>query len=132
VKPSAVTERAGCVSLATRVITKQNAEIDTCERITGDVINVRTDGRVEGCTTVPKSDWSKDLACAKADWTSAVPCDAEAVKRLDEQDQTQQTSAKFEMVKIGELAGDFNCADVRAKLPAIKRATPTPASCDCK
>jgi hypothetical protein len=126
-----VTERAGCVSLATRIITKQNIDVDTCEHLVGDVVNVNTEGRVEGCTTVPMADWNKGLTCEAADWKSATSCDANAVQALDTQQQTQTSTAKFELVKIGGLSDDVTCADVRKMLPAITRTKPTPVTCDC-
>jgi hypothetical protein len=130
--PTVVTERAGCVSLATRVITKMDVEVEDCEKLVGTVTNLKTDGRVYGCTVVPMAQWDEDsVACSETAWNAATRCDDAQAVRLDDQDQSQQTTATFEMIKIGAPGDAVNCPDVRAALEAIDRTTPTPSTCTC-
>ncbi|HMI94361.1 MAG TPA: calcium-binding EGF-like domain-containing protein, partial [Polyangiales bacterium] len=130
-----VSERAGCVSLATRVISHLDADVASCERIVGNVVNVKTEGRVRSCIKVAEADWEDDLTCSSADWDGAdnsTRCNEGDIERFDEQDQSNTSQATFEMIKIGETADTVSCADVRKALPAIKRTTPTPISCGCQ
>jgi hypothetical protein len=130
--PTVVTERAGCVSLATRVVTNMDVEVEDCEKLVGTVANLRTDGRVYGCTQVPMAEWENDsVTCTEAAWNAATACDSDQATRLDDQDQSQQTTATFELVKIGSLDDTVDCADVRAALEAIDRTTSTPPTCTC-
>jgi hypothetical protein len=124
--PLTIATRASCVSVATRVITKMDADVKDCGKITGDVINLKTEGRVHSCITVAKADWGKDMTCRKADWDAAKAssnsCDSTP---FDGQDQSQNSKASFDLVKIGELADSVDCAAVRAALPAIDHGPPT-------
>ena len=129
---SKVTHRAGCVSVATRFITRLEADVQTCDRIVGEVIQVRAEGRVHSCTLVPPDKWDDDISCDAEDWSEAEPCSADDVQRLDEQNQDQTSKARFELVKIGDLRDTIGCADVRDALPAVSRSTPTPIACDCR
>ena len=129
---SNITHRAGCVSVATRFITRLEADVQTCDRIVGEVIQVRAEGRVQSCTLVPEVDWAKDIKCDADDWANAELCSADDVKRLDEQNQDQTSKARFELVKIGDLRDTISCSDVREALPAVSRSTPTPIACDCR
>src|SRR5204863_128336 len=80
-----VQERAGCVSIAARVITHLEAEVKDCTHITGTVINDKSEGRVYGCTLVDKgtcdtnnascTGWKKDVTCTPDDWKKQTACD---------------------------------------------------------
>jgi hypothetical protein len=130
-----VSERAGCVSVATRLITRMHATIASCERIVGELVNVKSEARVAGCTLVPESQWEEDITCEAADWSAADQpgerCDDDALMRLDEQDQSLNSSATFELVKIGNLDDEIECSHVRDELPAFPHTTPTPIDCNC-
>jgi hypothetical protein len=102
-----VDQRAGCVSVATRVLSHMEARVDSCARLVGAYVNEKSEGRVNSCTVVDKgtcnpadpndcSGWSKDVACNAADWRSATPCDSEMINRLyDDQNQSQNAKATF-------------------------------------
>jgi len=132
-----IDERAGCVSLALRVIGHFEADVQSCTRITGAVVNERTEGRVKSCTMVEKgtcnpsnpndcTGWHKDVTCNASDWASARRCGPEEIARLDDdQNQKQDTKSTFELVRMGDKGMPFTCDDVRTKLPAIVRAQPT-------
>ena len=113
--------------MATRVITHLEVEVEDCTSMKGKVINESTEGRVHSCTIQPKADWDKDTTCTAADWADASEnCSAEDLVRLDDdQNQSQNSDATFELVRIGSLDDDVDCADVRAALPAIVRPVPT-------
>lgn len=128
---SVPTERAVCVSVASRIITRLEADVESCERIVGEVVNVHSEGRVGSCALVPMGEDQDDFSCNAGDWDTLQRCDAAAVQRLDEQDQSQTSTASFELVKIGGPDDDIDCHDVRAALPALVRTTPTPIACDC-
>ena len=129
-----VTHRAGCVSLATRVVSHLNADVVECDRIVGNVVNVKTEGRVHSCIKVPESEWEFDnVSCSADDWEAAtMRCEPADIERYDEQDQSNTNQATFEMIKIGEPDDKVDCAAVRKALPAIKRTPPTPISCACQ
>jgi hypothetical protein len=132
-----IDERAGCVSTAIRVIAHLEANVESCTRITGNVVNDKTEGRVKSCTLVPKgtcsptnpsdcSGWKQDITCNSADWTAARRCGPDELDRLDDdQNQTQNSKATFEMVKIGPKGANLGCNDVKTTLPAIVRPVPT-------
>jgi hypothetical protein len=132
-----IDERAGCVSTALRVIAHFEGNVESCTRITGNVVNDKTEGRVQSCTLVPKgtcnaanpsdcSGWKQDVTCNAADWTAARRCGPDELDRLDDdQNQTQNSKATFEMVKIGSKGANLDCDDVRTALPAIVRSVPT-------
>jgi hypothetical protein len=115
--------RVGCVSTAIRAIGHLEGRIESCGRLTGKVISESTEGRVHSCTVLRMADWdSYDVTCTNKDWSNARRCTDDQVKFLDEQDQTEQASANFELVKLGELeAEDIDCPAVRKALPAIPR-----------
>jgi hypothetical protein len=74
------------------------------------------------------ADWSPgrpDVECTSADVASMTQCNADHLEVLDEQDQSQNTTATFELIKIAELSDPKTCIDVREALPAIERSTPT-------
>lgn len=122
---TAVRRRTACVSVASRVVTHLDVTIQACGRLTGSVFNDLTEGRVHSCIQVAESKWNVEQRCTAADWANDddnVPCSAEQVQFLDEQDQSQESEATFELVKLGGLdATDIDCAAVREKLPAIVR-----------
>jgi hypothetical protein len=118
-----VAERAGCVSGGGRVITHLEGEVESCERLVGEVINEESEARIYSCTLAPEGDWdTENVNCGASDWSSATRCNADQVDFLDKQKQDNISSASFELVKIGEL-GDtgINCLKVREALPAISR-----------
>lgn len=141
-----IDERAGCVSVALRVITHVEATLDSCTHITGQVVNEKTEGRVHSCTLVNKGSpcdtsqdythpgespsncvgWGTDITCNPSDWSSATAkCQAEDLDRLDnDQNQKQNSKATFELEKIGNLGDPLTCTDVRA-------ACFPPGSTDC-
>jgi hypothetical protein len=132
-----VDQRAACVSLAARVIAHFEGELESCTRISGTLINEKTDGRVLGCTIAPKgtcdsanpndcSGWRQDLTCNPSDWTGGPRCSQEDIDRLDDdQNQNQDARATFEMIRIGDVGASLNCPDVRQALPPIQRPIPT-------
>ena len=132
-----VDQRAGCVSVATRVLSHLEARVDSCTRLLGTYVNEKSEGRVNSCTVVDKgtcnpadlndcSGWTKDVTCTAADWRAATPCDIEEINRLDDdQNQGQNAKATFEAVRIGAVGGMATCNDVITALPAIERTTPT-------
>jgi Calcium-binding EGF domain/EGF domain len=119
-----INRRMGCVSVALRGMGRFQVEIDTCTRLTGLLLEGRTEGRVHSCTQLRESDWdSLDVTCSADDWATAPRlCGDEEVEFLDTQDQTNSSSATFEMVKLAPVdAEGLDCDDVRMKLPAIER-----------
>ena len=121
-----ITERAACVSVATRIITHLEVEVDTCTELSGNVINESTEGRVHSCLIQPSDEWDQDATCSSDDWDTGERCTDEDLVRLDDdQNQEQTSNATFRMVKIGSLDDDVDCADVRAELPAVERPVPT-------
>ncbi len=132
-----VDQRAGCVSVATRVLSHLEARVDSCTRLVGTYVNEKAEGRVHSCTVVDKgtcnpadpndcSGWKNDVACNAADWRSATPCGTEEINRLDDdQNQSQNAKATFEAVRIGAVGGLATCDDVRQMLPSIDHSTPT-------
>jgi hypothetical protein len=129
--------RAGCVSVATRFINKLDADVETCTKITGDVVNVMSEGRVHSCLLVPMpavNTWATSVTCNPSDWpvspSDARYCTSDNLQVLDDQDQSQRSQATFELVKIGGL-GDTppDCAAVRRALPAITRGATSPVAC---
>ena len=42
------------------VVTRLEADVQTCERIVGEVIQVRAEGRVHSCTRVPMDQWDDE------------------------------------------------------------------------
>lgn len=111
--------RTGCVSTAVRVIGHLEGTINSCARLTGKVVNDKTEGRVYSCAVLRTADWDKlDVTCNKQDWASARRCTPEQADFLDDQDQTSRSEADFEMVKLGDLnAMDIDCEAVRKALP---------------
>jgi hypothetical protein len=132
-----IDQRAACVSVAARVVTHLEGEIESCTRITGEMFNEKTEGRALSCTMVEKgacnsanpndcSGWREDVGCTPEEWSSGTRCEAEDVARLDDdQNQLQDSRATFEMVRMGNLGEELNCPDVRRVLPPIVRAVPT-------
>ena len=115
--------RIGCVSTALRAIGYLQGRIDSCSRLSGKVISEKTEGRVHSCMVLRAADWdSYDVTCSAKDWNNARRCTQDQVKFLDEQDQTTQAGADFELVKLGDVdATDIDCAAVRSALPALPR-----------
>ncbi len=134
-----IDQRAGCVSVAVRLIGHLEEQVDTCSHLIGTVITDKTEGRVHSCTLVDKgtcdpdspnscTGWSKDITCNTADWAAAdtaARCTSADLDRLDnDQNQKENTTSTFEMVKLGSLEQSLGCPDVRAALPAIMRSSP--------
>jgi hypothetical protein len=120
---SLIATRVGCVSTAIRSIGYLDGKIESCGRMTGKMITEKTEGRVHSCTVLRTMDWdSVDVTCSAKDWANARHCTPDQVKFLDEQDQTTDVSATFELVKLGGLdATNIDCAAVRSNLPALSR-----------
>ncbi|HVU06159.1 MAG TPA: EGF domain-containing protein [Polyangiaceae bacterium] len=131
----AIDERAGCVSVAARIVTHLEATVESCTRITGRVVNEKSEGRVHSCTVVDKGTcdannkcdgWTKDVGCGAADWTAATKCEDADVSRLDDdQNQAQDSRATFELVRIGDKGASLDCPDVRSQFPALAHNPPT-------
>jgi Calcium-binding EGF domain/EGF domain len=113
--------RTGCVSTALRSVNHLLGRIESCGRLTGKVVNDKTEGRVHSCSVLRASDWDgTDVTCSSADWSNARRCTDDEIKFLDDQDQTTQASADFELVKLGDsTATNIDCAAVRKALPAF-------------
>jgi hypothetical protein len=130
-----VDQRAGCVSVAARIITHLEATVESCTRITGKVVNEKSEGRVHSCTLVDKGTctsstkcdgWSKDVTCNKADWAASTKCADQDVTNLDDdQNQAQDSRATFELVRIGDKGAALDCPDVRSQYPALSHNPPT-------
>ena len=118
-----VSRRAGCASLGTRVVTQVTATIDRCDRLVGDIENLATEVRVHSCTVLGSADWDTlEVKCDKTSWQKARKCNDTQIDFLDTQDQTQHTTATFEMIKLGPLSdASFDCDSVRTALPPIPR-----------
>jgi hypothetical protein len=109
------------------------------------VINDKTEGRVHSCSIVDKTKddqgvacptpddpnkwcgWSRDVTCTAADWKAATQCATADIDRLDDdQNQTQNSNATFELIRVGDVGDDVTCEKVRTDLlPATPRRTPT-------
>ncbi len=127
-----VAQRAACVSGGGRVISRLQGSVDSCTRLTGEVVgdtNRPPVARIHSCTLAPvgpdenNGNWDTvDVTCTASDWSSQTPCNTAQVEFLDQQKQDQVSEATFEMVKIGELGdADMTCETVRTTLPEIPR-----------
>jgi hypothetical protein len=114
--------RSGCVSTAVRTINRLDGRIETCGRLTGKIVNEKTEGRVHSCSVVRQSDWDTlDVSCQTSDWNAARLCDDDQIAFLDGQDQTSMAMADFELIKLADLnASNIDCAAVRSMLPATE------------
>jgi hypothetical protein len=131
-----IAERAGCISIALRVITHLEGQVKDCSHLVGTVVNDKTEGRVHSCTHVPKGGtcdpstmscpgWGKDITCTADDWKAAERCDDSDLGRLDDdQNQVQDTKATFYMEKIGSIGDTFSCEDVQQKVMGPKMLAP--------
>jgi hypothetical protein len=115
--------RVGCVSTAIRSIGNLDGRIESCGRMTGKVNTEKTEGRVHSCQVLRMADWDGlDVTCSAQDWANARRCNKDQISFLDQQDQTTEATADFEMIKIADAdATDIDCAAVRKALPAIPR-----------
>jgi hypothetical protein len=115
--------RVGCVSVALRSVAHLDGRVEACGRLTGKVISEKNEGRVHSCSVLRMADWDTvDVTCTAKDWANARRCTPDEIKFLDDQDQTSQGSATFEMVKIADAnATGIDCDAVRKALPAIVR-----------
>lgn len=119
---SLVGERVGCISTGIRSIRTFDGRIDACDRMSGRMVIDRFDVRVQGCTVIRMSEWDTGaVSCDTAAWEDARRCNDEEVEFIDQQDLPYQTGGKFEFVKLGGLDTDFDCAKVRAALPALTK-----------
>lgn len=120
---SKIDRRLGCASVALRSTGSSRMNIDSCDSLSGNLLDTLVVGRVHSCTVLRMTDWeSTDVTCTRDDWSAARRCTKEEVEFLDEQDQSNMVSATFEMQKLGGLDGpDQDCPAARAKLPAIVR-----------
>lgn len=133
-----IEQRAGCVSVAARVITHLEATVQSCTRIIGTAVNEKTEGRVHSCMLVDKGGacnpndlndcpgWKKDVTCNASDWQSAsARCSDQDLIRLDDdRNQAQASVATFELVRVGAATDPYTCADVRKNFPPFARSTP--------
>jgi hypothetical protein len=118
-----IERRLGCVSVAVRAVGSLRVDVDTCSRLTGVLLENKTEGRVHSCSVLRMADWEvNDITCRARDWSDARRCTKDEVEFLDGQDQGNMASATFEMQKIAPLDAEADCAAVRSKLPAIVRS----------
>lgn len=111
--------RSACVSSALRVVNYLDGAIETCDRITGSVVNVKTEGRVFDCRRAASD--STDHSCTQSDWASLVACNDAEIDTLDGQSAAQDSTATFELVKITSDADStsVSCQTVKQSLPAL-------------
>lgn len=132
-----IEQRAGCLSIAARVITHLEVTVQSCTRMIGTVVNERSEGRVHGCALVDQGDceqsnpndcsgWHENISCTPEYWQTAARCATEDLDRLDDdQNQKQNSKATFELVRIGDIGDSLTCEDAREALPAETRPVPT-------
>jgi hypothetical protein len=129
-----VSGRAGCVSLAARTITRLEVDVESCSRMVGEIIDVETKGRVQGCTLIDvptpgDQDDPEDydpITCTADDWDEQQACGVDELDKLDaDENQAQVSKVQFELIRIGDVDDEVTCADVREQLPAFERNTPT-------
>jgi hypothetical protein len=119
---SLVATRVGCVSVGLRMIRSFDGKFESCSRLRGSVEITRFDARVEGCTIVRMNEWNVgEVSCDQRGWRDAPRCDAEQTQFIDEQDLPRETGGEFELVKLGGLEDDIDCATVRKALPPLPR-----------
>jgi hypothetical protein len=119
---SVVASRVGCVSVGIRMVRAFDGKIESCTRLKGRVDITRFDARVKSCTLVRKADWDEgEVACDAKEWAEAPRCNEEQTQFIDEQDLPFETGGEFELVKLGSLEDDIDCAKVRKALPALPR-----------
>lgn len=118
---TAVRRRASCVSVASRVVTHLEGKIEACGRLTGKVLNDKTEGRVYSCIQVADSKWNEPQSCTAADWANDdanKPCTVEQKDFLDQQDQSQKSEGTFVMVRLADISvSTVDCDEVRSALP---------------
>lgn len=126
-----ITQRAGCLSGATRVKTHMEADVESCTKLTGTVVNDDTKTRFHSCLLVDAgggmSDWrTLDVTCNASDWADvgAMPCTDAHVNFLDAQSPSAVSDASFELVKIAGLSdAEPTCGEVRTELPGFGART---------
>lgn len=117
-----VDSRVGCVSVGLRMVRAFDGKFESCSRLKGRVDITRFDARVKSCTLVRKSEWDVgEVACDAKGWQEAPRCNEEQTQFIDEQDLPVETGGEFELVKLGGLEDDIDCAKVRKALPALRR-----------
>jgi hypothetical protein len=118
-----INRRLGCASVALRTRGSMRLNIDSCDRMSGMLLDTQVEGRVHSCTVLREMDWdATDITCTRDDWKTQRGCMTDEKQFLDEQDQMNTSSATLDIQKLGPLDGpDQDCAAVRAKLPAIVR-----------
>jgi len=91
------------VSVATRITTHLEANVDSCDSISGKVFYDKAEGRVHSCLLVDKGTcnpnnpndcdgWKKDVACTADDWKNGTPCsddDPRSSRRSEKPDPEQ-------------------------------------------
>jgi hypothetical protein len=119
---SLVSTRVGCVSVGLRMVRAFDGKFESCSRLRGDVEISRFDARVEGCTIVRMNEWDTgEVTCDRRGWEEAPRCDATQTQFIDEQDLPRETGGEFELVKLGGLDDEIDCATVRKALPPLPR-----------
>jgi hypothetical protein len=119
--------RLGCSSSGSRVMGQLDVDVESCTKMTGTAVSLRSEGYVHSCIRVANADKNDDITCKATDWTNAGSdgrCNASQLDDLNSQanpDEAPVSKAKFELIKIGELSEKLDCKDVIKALPAIKR-----------
>ncbi|MBN1655350.1 MAG: hypothetical protein JXA30_16405 [Deltaproteobacteria bacterium] len=125
--------RTTCVSAGGRSTARIVGDLDTCGKITGDIIidPEMTNVRVYSCIVVPESLSNINHSCYAEDWEDAREnrtegscddspciCNDDQVDFLDDQDPNDEVTTTFEMKKISSLKEEPSCDEVIEALPA--------------
>ncbi|HEX2676146.1 MAG TPA: hypothetical protein VHM19_05885, partial [Polyangiales bacterium] len=130
--PYISTNRAVCVTTATRVINHLDGTVVDCKKITGDVKRDLVPGQQPGDKPIAEQHTydcrrpvsaSTSYGCTKADWDNTskmTACSQSEINGLDAQVDQTTTTATFELVKLSDDPNDasVDCNMVRSKLPA--------------
>jgi hypothetical protein len=115
-----VERRAACWSAAARVKAHYNITVDaSCNVLTGQIVNEKTEGHIRTCTIVPQSQWENtDINCNRAYWSSSVErCTGSEVTTIDNETHLPGTggvTVTFKAVKVGSLTdAEPTCPFVR-------------------
>jgi len=128
--------RTVCTSTAGRATAQIVGELDSCKKITGEVLTDpdMTNIRVYSCIVVPDSLWDpeEDHSCYAEDWVEArnnynnedcedkpCLCNEEQVEFLDNTNPEDNSTTTFEMIKIEDLDREPSCGEVVGAFAAL-------------